>query len=190
MKEIRTFVAVLLAPEVRSSLIDLSTRLARTLPPGLVRWSAAHQLHLTVRFLGPTSSAAVPEIGQAMAEAVSRFGRFEATLGNLGYFPNRRRRKVIWVGMLDPGGGLLGLRERLDASLLAIGWPPEGRSFHPHLTLGRVRGTLSVPDEAVWKEPPLAATIPIESIHLMQSTLKPGGAEYAELRRVDLEVFN
>ncbi len=186
MTEIRTFVAVLLAPEVRSSLIEFSTRLARTLPPDLVRWSAEHQLHLTLRFLGKTIPSAVPKIGEAMAEAVSRCSRFEATLGDLGYFPNRRRPKVVWVGLLD-SGGLAGLRERLDVSLLTIGWPREDRPFHPHLTLGRVRSRLTVPNEAIWKEPSLAVTIPIESIHLMQSTLKPGGAEYAELHRVDLD---
>ena len=183
----RTFVAVLLAPQVRSSLIELGTRLGWTLPPGLVRWSGENQLHLTVRFLGQTSPAAVPEIGTAMAEAAARFGRFEVTLGDLGYFPNRHRPNVIWVGILDPDGGLTDLRERLDVSLLAIGWPPEGRSFHPHLTLGRARGRLRIPDEAIWREPALAATVPIESVHLMQSTLKPSGAEYAELHRIDLE---
>ena len=187
MTDIRTFVAVLLAPEVRSSLIEFSTRLARTLPPDLVRWSTEHQLHLTLRFLGKTIPSAVPKIGEAMAEAASRCSRFEAALGELGYFPNRRRPNVVWVGLLDSGGGLAALRERLDVSLLTIWCPPEDRPFHPHLTLGRVRGRLTVPNEPIWQEPPLAVTIPIESIHLMQSNLKPGGAEYAELHRVDLD---
>ena len=185
--EIRTFVAVLLAPEVRSALLERSTRLARTLPTDAVRWSHEHQLHLTVRFLGQTSPAAVAEIGEAMAEAVSPLGRFAARLGDLGYFPNRRRPKVVWVDLRDSGGGLTVLRERLDAALLTRGWLPEARPFHPHLTLGRARGRLRIPDAAIWSDPLPTATLPVESIHLMQSILRPGGAEYAKLHKVDLE---
>jgi 2'-5' RNA ligase len=186
MTDIRTFVAVLLEPKVRSSLIELSTQMAQTLPAGVVRWSSQHQLHLTLRFLGKTSEEIIPEIGEAMVQASGSTGRFEVALGDLGFFPNRRRPNVIWVGMLDPDGGLSGLRERLDLSLLTLGWPAEKRPFRPHLTLGRVRGSLRVPDAAIWKQSPLAATIPVESVHLMKSTLKPAGAEYTELHRVDL----
>ena len=186
MTDIRTFVAVLVNPNVRSSLIELSAQLAETLPPALVRWSTERQLHLTLRFLGKTSPAVVPEIGAAMAQAAAGTGRFEVVLGDLGFFPNRRRPKVVWVGMLDPDGGLKALSKRLDFALLPFGWPAENRPFLAHLTLGRARGELRVPDEAIWKEPPPPATIPVESIHLMRSSLKPGGAEYAELHRVDL----
>jgi 2'-5' RNA ligase len=186
MAALRTFVAVLLAPEARLALVDLIPTLARSLPAEAVRWSGGDRIHLTLRFLGDTDPGAVGAIGAALDAVASRFSRFDTAMGELGCFPNRRRPKVIWLGLADPTGVLAELKAILDEALLELGWQAEERPFVPHLTLGRVRGEARIPDEAVWTTRPLEISVPVESLHLMQSHLKPGGAEYTALHRADL----
>ena len=46
---------------------------------------------------------------------------------------------MVWLGL---GGDLVPLTQlfyRLEKAFAALGYPPEGRAFNPHLTLGRVK---------------------------------------------------
>ena len=46
---------------------------------------------------------------------------------------------MVWLGL---GGDLVPLTQlfyRLEKAFGALGYPPEGRAFNPHLTLGRVK---------------------------------------------------
>ena len=56
-----------------------------------------------------------------------------------GAFPSPNAPRVVWLGL---GGDLLPLTQlfyRLEKAFAALGYPPEGRAFNPHLTLGRVK---------------------------------------------------
>ena len=56
-----------------------------------------------------------------------------------GPFPSPSSPRVVWLGL---GGDVLPLTQlfyRLEKAFAALGYPPEGRAFNPHLTLGRVK---------------------------------------------------
>ena len=69
------------------------------------------------------------------------------------------------------------------------GLPPEDRPFHPHLTLGRVKGKTNLQ--------PLSDYIKIASFpehefsagafQVYQSVLRPQGAQYHILERIELK---
>ena len=47
---------------------------------------------------------------------------------------------TIWLGAGLGSDSLGSLVDRIEAAMAKLGFRREGRSFHPHLTLGRVRG--------------------------------------------------
>jgi 2'-5' RNA ligase len=134
-------------------------------------------MHLTLRFLGDTSLDMLPRLAGRLDEVAASRRPFELRLGQLGCFPNRRRPRVIWVGAGDEAGQASALAAAVEASVVALGWPPESKGFQPHLTIGRVKeghGLEGLPlDTAV--EP---VRVPVVDFHLVESQLRPAGPLY------------
>lgn len=134
--EIRLFIAVPVpAPAVAAcrSLID-GVRAHEA--SAAVRWVRLDGLHLTIRFLGPTTPDLLPAVTEAIRDAVAR-PPFPVTLAGAGAFPSARRPRALWLGVADGAADLAGIGTRLDAPLAGLGWQPEGRPFRPHLTIAR-----------------------------------------------------
>lgn len=105
-------------------------RAAREALPPEFRVVPADEIHLTLRFLGPTPDAEIPGIRSFLGEAVLHVPRPEVRVHGGGAFPDERRARVLWMGIADPGKGLA----RLAA---AVG---ESKPYVPHLTVARCRG--------------------------------------------------
>jgi len=178
---IRAFVAVLLPEAVRDRIHRTAAGLrARA---ASVAWVRADNLHLTLRFLGEVEPTALGAINGALAQAAGTVAPFPVTLGGLGGFPGPRAPRVVWVGVTEGGGGLVALHAGVEAALGAVGVTPEGRAYHPHVTLGRARGGRSGPDVGGPRDEGWGGLGPlrVEAIHLMRSELARGGARYSTL---------
>ncbi len=84
---------------------------------------------------------------------------------------------------------LIQFQNQLETSLEKVGFQTEGRSFHPHLTLGRVRssqgkGALAAKIEKYREED--VGTFQVERVTFFQSDLKPSGPVYTPLRELHL----
>lgn len=187
MDTVRAFIAVPLPESLLSQLARLQQRLQREVPPGSVRWVRPEGIHLTLKFLGDTPLEKVPRIKAAL-EAVARHApACTFSVGGLGCFPNLRRPRVIWVGVQEPTGRLAALQDAIEEAVAPLGYPPEGRGFTPHLTLGRVHQRASRSDAARIGEVISAAEVarlgeaPADRFVLFRSVLKPTGAEYSVL---------
>jgi 2'-5' RNA ligase len=101
-----------------------------------VRWVPSDQIHLTVRFIGQVDESQFKVIREVLSEVC--VAPFEVQLHGAGYFPPRKKPKVLWVG-LKATPELLKLHAGIEHALERVGIPPENRKFHPHVTLGRVR---------------------------------------------------
>jgi len=182
----RTFVAIDLEPELKRVLEDLIRKLKRT--GADVRWSGAEGMHLTLKFLGEVEPAAVPLVEQTVGAAASKHSRFPLTLRGSGTFPPGRSPRVLWVGIAEVSP-LIDLQKAVEAGLDGVGYPPETRPFHPHLTLARVRGGARI-QEAVTELETYRETVfgemTVRKITLFQSLLKPLGAEYKVVREFEL----
>jgi 2'-5' RNA ligase len=93
-----------------------------------------------MRFLGPTPPDRVPDVAAAAEKAVAELAPFEVRLAGAGAFPSAERPRVVWLGIEHGAAELARLAARLDDALAAGGWPPDGRPFRAHLTLGRSDG--------------------------------------------------
>lgn len=161
----RLFVAVWPPDEV----LDLLAGLDRPEVDGL-RWSARHQWHVTLRFLGP-----VPEVEPvALAlDGLSAPRPVNAVLGPaVGHFGQR----ILHV----PVGGIDDVAVGVVAATAGIGRPAEDRSFSGHVTLARVakRGNVDLRPLA---GAPIAGEWEVGAVCLVESRLSPHGAHYEVL---------
>jgi 2'-5' RNA ligase len=145
----RTFVAVPLPSatvEAVSAIVDAVR--AEPLPDGMrdVRWVRLDGLHLTLRFLGPTPEPRLGPTAAAVAGAAAGVPPIDARLAGTGTFPAHGRPRTLWIGLDTGVDALVALGARVDAALVAAGWPGnETRPFRAHLTLARSDGLAAGP---------------------------------------------
>ena len=151
-------------------------------------WTAADNLHVTLKFLGNVDESRIHEIGAALRSAVT-VPAFEVGIRGLGAFPTATRARVLWAGA--PGSApFTRLAGEVDRALEALGFPPEGRPFTAHVTLGRVRAPRSNDSLAAALESSATkdfGTIRVDRVSLMRSDLSPRGARYTELGTAPLQ---
>jgi len=135
-ERLRSFIAIPLPEQTRQQVGKLQQQL-RALQPEL-KTPRAESLHLTLHFLGDLSSEQLAEIGQLVLSIGQKKEPFNVLLRGLGYFPNQRRPRILWLG-IEPEAELISLQEELTRELLATGWDIDQRRFRPHLTIGRFR---------------------------------------------------
>jgi RNA 2',3'-cyclic 3'-phosphodiesterase len=193
MDVVRTFIAVELPPEIRQEL-DRAERVLQTTASSAARsikWVDSESIHLTLKFLGDTSTGNLDAIRGALAEAGATSTPFALKLGQAGCFPNARQPRVLWIGVSGDLDALLGLQEAVERTVSPLGFPGEGRRFSPHLTLGRLRDD-AAPDvrqhlaAAIQSLHPAALEFHVNAVRLMRSDLRPDGAIYTELAAVPL----
>ena len=187
MTTIRAFIAIPLSAELLRKIGATQQTLARAVSHGSVRWVGPEGIHLTLKFLGDTPRQKLPTIEAALATVAKNAPAFTYTVGGTGCFPDAHRPRVIWIGLKEPSGRLVWLQQAVEEALDMAGFPPEGRPFTPHLTLGRVNRRATRSDAAqvgeavggpVGRE--LGAVV-ADRVALIRSTLRPSGAEYATL---------
>lgn len=190
MEIYRLFIAAELPEPVRAELARAQDRLRRGGPP--VKWVAPQAMHLTLRFLGDTDAARLPELSAAMREALADRRAAALRLAAAGAFPNLGRPNVIWAGVDGALADLAAAVAALEQRLVALGFPREPKPFRAHLTLGRVRREASREQQErlgadVRALPPLE---PIEwaagRVALFRSDLGREGAVYTALDVVEL----
>jgi 2'-5' RNA ligase len=132
----RLFTAVPLPEPARDAVAGLLDRLrGRELQ---VRWVASEDVHLTLKFFGEVAPERLDVIAEAVRLAAEGAAPIPMRLDDLGAFPDPGHPRVLWVGVEAPPALEL-LQDRLERACEAIGFPPEGVPFRPHVTLGRVR---------------------------------------------------
>jgi 2'-5' RNA ligase len=184
---IRSFIAIDLPGEVRLVLDQVQRELKGSVTG--VRWVQPEGIHLTLKFLGSIPPEQVAVIAAAAGEIVHGEPPLALSVSGLGAFPNARRPRVIWVGIVGEVERLGRLQTRLESALEPLGFPREERSFRPHLTLGRVKDPRRPPDlTRALAETTLLAGNPfdVREILLYKSDLRPTGAIYTKLQHLPL----
>jgi 2'-5' RNA ligase len=180
----RLFVAVPLTDEATAAVAEVVEAIRVGEPEGRgVRWVRLDGLHLTLRFLGPTPEARVPDLAAAVAGAAHDAEPFTVTIRGAGSFPPTGRPRTIWLDIRDGVENLEGLSAGLDDRLAGAGWDRDRRPFRAHLTLARADGVRAGP-AAVAALTAAAADLAIESridrLILFESITGSGRARYLE----------
>jgi len=86
-----------------------------------------------------------------------------------------------------PHEPLKALYKKVDRACIRAGLAPEGRAYHPHITLGRLkRGSGSVAGMAETHAGLSGPPFPVDSFALFETTLTPEGAVYTTIERYRL----
>ena len=100
---LRLFVALAIPEPVKDELEKAQGELRRLLPQGTVRWTRREQFHLTLRFLGNVEAQSLATLSQALNLAARVFAPLQLQARQVGFFPNARFPRVLWVGVrCDP----------------------------------------------------------------------------------------
>ncbi len=188
----RAFIAATAPPEVAAQLELVQEQIQAHCAEGVVRWTRAGQFHLTLRFLGTIPGDGLPELELALQRACQGNPSPHVQVERLGCFPQANRPRVLWVGFSGDVAPLCGLQHRIAVETRGLGEPQEDRSFHPHLTLGRVNKAASGRElrRLAQALPTIKAealgTWTISQIDLIQSRLSSEGAQYTTLASVCL----
>lgn len=176
----RLFVALEIPLTARKNLSTLIASLrAITREP---RWVRAENLHVTLKFLGEVAESKLAAVQTALGGIRSHQAVTLAFRG-LGFFPNGKKPRVFWAG-IEASSNLKTLAADIEDAMERCGIAREMREFSPHLTLARLERSLP---EALRKAIAENAQREFGSLrtgefHLMQSKLKPSGAEYTTLK--------
>ncbi len=184
---IRTFLAIELPRALLRKIEEVQGGLRSSQAD--VRWVTPENLHLTLKFFGNIDESQIEPIVQSMDQAVQETPPILLRAKGMGAFPNLRNPRVIWIGFDEGKEALTSFQRKLEIEFEKVGFPREDRSFHPHLTLGRVRSNKGKEDlikrmEGYREEE--FGEVQVEKVILFKSDLRPSGPIYTPLREVRL----
>lgn len=187
---LRAFIAMELSPLIHQKL-DQIIQILISLDVSPVRWVPAHNIHITLKFLGDVTGQQINDLSTALQKEMPLHHPFEIHVGGLGAFPNSKRARVLWVGLQAPPE-LAQLQNRVETITAQMGFPKEERRFSPHLTLGRVNQK-ATPQQVknIGEILPKAhtdslGTTKADTVVIFRSELFPSGAVYSPLFAVHL----
>jgi len=124
---LRLFVGIGFPPELKLRLSLLCSGV-----PG-AKWVDPGNFHLTLRFIGEIGEDTAADIDDALSRLRAR--RLTLQIAGTGVFGDKPRN--LWAGV-ERSPELVGLRDKIEQSLIRVGLPPEPRKFAPHVTLARL----------------------------------------------------
>ena len=177
----RLFVALEIPSEARGNLAALIREL-RTIAPQ-EKWVRAENLHVTLKFIGEVPLEKLGPIRHALGSLRSD-SLVKLDFRGLGFFPNEKHPRVFWAG-IEATPNLKKLAADIELATERLGIPREQRPFSPHLTLARFDAR-KLPEklqtavrENITRE---FGALETKQFHLIESKLKPSGAEYTTLQ--------
>jgi 2'-5' RNA ligase len=190
---VRLFAGVELGESVRLACAEaareLNERLTRARSQLSVRWIPENNLHITLWFFGEVPDERAAEIAERLC-APWQIPSFEAGISGVGVFPPSGPIRIVWLGVDEGAAETTAIHHELTIRLAPLGFEPERRRYHPHVTIGRVRESRGsgVRTRTLLERGNIrAGTSEVNHITLFQSRLSPRGAQYEPRLRVPLK---
>ena len=184
----RLFIAADISDEARAATSGLIASLREEFPVKGVSWSRPENLHVTIKFLGDTDDATEVAILQSLSAIASSYQAFSLQFDK----PELLGKRVISIAIRSDTPTIFSLEMVIDTECERLGFPREGRRFHPHLTLARIRH----PEKAKelgqhFLQTQIEPTgFDVHEIVLYESELGAGGSVYKVVRRFKLNRRN
>ncbi len=179
---IRSFLAIELPKPIVRKIEEVQADLRSAQAD--VRWVSPEKIHLTLKFFGNIEESRIDSIFKSIEEPVRNTLPFSIRVQGIGAFPHVKNPRVIWLGLVTGSQILTSLQKQIETQLEKIGFQPEDRPFHPHLTLGRTkssRGKDELAGRVEKHKEEEFGDFQVERVILFKSDLKPSGPIYTPL---------
>lgn len=183
---VRLFVAVEITEKIRKKLAEFQDELKRV--DADVGWVAPENLHMTLKFIGALDEEGIESVTAIIKEAVAHIKPFDLHYQGVGAFPTEKNPRVVFADVIDAGGVLVKVHERLDNQFMALGVKHEDRKFSAHLTVGRIktrRNVRKLMEHLNLYQGYDFGSERVMQVVLMKSDLLPEGPVYTKLQSVD-----
>ena len=190
-EQFRLFIAVTIPEEVKTKIEEAQGKMRRALPERAVRWTRREQFHLTLKFLGDVDAARVEALGEAIRAACQGFGALHLRAERVGFFPDLRYPRVVWVGVKDQAEQLPRLQGAVESAMREYATEDKEERFTGHVTLARIKGIRRPEAEALDKAAAgmaeqLFGQWTAYQVELMRSELLPQGARHSSVASITL----
>jgi len=178
---VRLFIAIEIPEHIRTTFAKLLKDF-RPLAPQL-KWVRSENLHVTLKFLGETDPSKLSPLQNALS-GVRSAEPVNLEFRGLRFFPNEKRPRVFWAGM-ESSANVKTLAAHIDQSVHSLGFPLEERPFASHLTLARISLPILPAKllQAITENTSRTlGSLTTSQFHLIESNLKPSGAEYTTVQ--------
>ena len=182
----RAFIAINLPEKVKRTIFEAISEW-QNLP---IKWTEEQNLHLTLVFLGNITDDEILTIGGKITEAAANTESFSLHFNKFIYgpkdFTETNVPRMIWLEG-EESEELMRLYNNLEKTL---GIEEDRRRLRPHITIGRIKSTNRAKISELPREldKKIEITVPVSSIELMESELKPGGPKYTVLLSAPLSL--
>lgn len=184
----RIFIAINFSEPNKKELVSCQNKIDRLfLENNPIKWTKKQNLHVTVLFIGYVYDTDLMDIFNGVEEAVKNYEPFSLTFNQVDFMP-KNSKKMIWV-LGEKSETLKSLRQDIKKNILST--EREVEEFTPHITLARINkfqfrkiNEEEIPN--INDEVLIDFNAEVESIDIMESELKKGGAEYTLLKSIKL----
>ncbi|ADD09135.1 2'-5' RNA ligase [Aciduliprofundum boonei T469] len=138
-------------------------------------------MHITLKFLGEIEEKLIEKIKKIVEEC--KVDKFKISLQGVGFFPNERYIRVIWIG-IDGYEPIVKMAKCIDEKLSKLGFERE-KGYVPHLTVARAKGRVSIMNYDRFKNLKFGE-VDVREVKIKNSTLTPKGPIYEDVAVIQL----
>ncbi|MEX0737496.1 MAG: RNA 2',3'-cyclic phosphodiesterase [Bacteroidota bacterium] len=184
--KIRCFIALPLPSEIQRGISQVQEKLRAS--EATVRWEPSGKFHITMKFLGDKEESQLSSLTSSLSASVQEIQSFALSFRHVGGFPTHDKPRIVWIGT-DIPPVLATLHRHIEEVCLACGVEKDDRAFHPHATMGRVKGGHNIHRlteilKSITFEP---LQFRCTEIRIMRSELFPAGSHYTLMNAIPLQ---
>jgi 2'-5' RNA ligase len=190
-EHLRLFIAIAVPALVKAQIKMTQDQLRMSLDRGVVRWTKPDQFHLTLRFLGSVQGRLIESLVYTLRAVCQSAGSLQLRASEVGFFPNARAPRVVWIGVRDSGERLGVLQQTVQKATQRFTTEKAEECFSGHITLGRIKQLRRQEIDALARTAARFAQTSfggwtVHELHLMRSELSAEGADHRLLAAIPL----
>lgn len=179
----RVFLGIGLPSQIRSRVKEFANSISPHLPR--MKWVEEENIHITLKFFGETEPEKVDKISEILSTPLKSVKTFNVTLEKLGAFPNSKKARVLWWGLSEGETECVQLFAGIESTLVKQGFPKEEKTYHPHITLARLKFPQSLALDSL--PAPTDLSFLATCVTLYESVLTPNGPIYTIIKEFSFD---
>lgn len=105
------------------------------------KWIEPQNLHMTFQFLGDINQEQAVSVIKNIQRIADKYKPFRIQYRSLGVFPDRKRPRILWIGVSRGEGVLKRLASEVSQLNRKAGIKVDSKPFYPHVTICRIKET-------------------------------------------------